>query len=148
MEKSIGRLISILHRQSQIFFNLVLKDFNITSAEYSFLLYLFRNDGITQDDLSKYLYIDKSLTARSVKSLEQKGYVIRKKDTKDKRCNRVYLTKKATDDCEAIRERVNRWSALLSEGMEEETIDTVYTVLETMVRKVEKLDFKKVTEDK
>lgn len=147
MEKSIGRLISILHRQSQIYFNQALREFHITSAEYAFLLYLYRNNGITQDDLSKYLYIDKSLTARSIKSLEQKGYIIRKKDEHDKRFNRVYVTKKAEKNCSKIRKRVYHWSELLTAEMDETTVDIVYAALETMVNKVEQLDFKKETED-
>jgi DNA-binding MarR family transcriptional regulator len=147
MSKSIGRLVSILHRNSQIYFNHVLKDFNITSSEYSFLLYLFHNDGIIQDDLSNYLCIDKAATARAIKSLEEKGYVTRNKDTLDKRCNRVYLTEMAKSYSQDIINRVLHWSEILSENMDKETKDIVYNSLESMVKKVEQMNFKKETED-
>lgn len=137
MQKSIGRFMSILHRQSQIYMNSVLKDFEITSAEYSFLLYLYRNDGVTQEELSTYLYIDKSATARAIKSLEEKGYVIRNKDSVDKRFNHVCLTDKANKYREEIRQRIFHWSEFLTEDLDQETLENLYTILENMVKKVE-----------
>ncbi|MFA9464449.1 MAG: MarR family winged helix-turn-helix transcriptional regulator [Velocimicrobium sp.] len=147
MKKHIGRVLSILHRQSQIYFTHALKEFNLTSAEYPFLMYLYKQDGITQDNLSSYLYIDKAATARSIKSLEQKGYITRSKDTKDKRCNHVYLTPLAKETSEDIKKRVFHWSELLTEGMDIESTDLIYCMLETMVTKVEQMNFKTETED-
>lgn len=147
MKNSIGRLISILHRQSQIYINCVLKEYGITSAEYAFLLYLYKKDGITQDDLSTYLYIDKSATARAIKSLEEKGYIIRSKDSVDKRCNRVYLTEKAKSHEDEIKKRIFKWSQFLTEDMDEETINMTFTLLEGMVEKVERTKLKKEMEE-
>lgn len=135
--KNIGRLVSILHRQSQIYFNYALKEFNITSAEYAFLMYLFRNDGLTQEEMSAYLYIDKSATHRAIKSLERKGYVMRVKDNLDKRYNRVYLTDKAKSHKDEIRQRVWRWSEFLRADLDSETIDLIFESLEKMAKKVE-----------
>jgi len=146
MQKAIGRLVSILHRQSQVYINYALREFDITSAEYSFLLHLYKKDGLTQDDLSGYLYIDKSATARAIKSLEQKGYVIRDKDDADKRCNRVYLSDKAKRYKDEIRKRIWRWSEFLTEELDEESVDMVLSVLQKMVDKVERTDLKKEME--
>jgi DNA-binding MarR family transcriptional regulator len=147
LKNTIGRLISILHRQSQIYITNALKEFNITSSEYAFLLSLYRKDGVTQDELSSYLYIDKSATARAIKSLEEKGYVIRNKDNVDKRCNRVFITEKANTYRAEIFHRVHSWSDFLEEGMDKETIDIVYGFLENMVEKVEKTKIKKEMEE-
>ncbi|MFZ7102404.1 MAG: MarR family winged helix-turn-helix transcriptional regulator [Peptococcaceae bacterium] len=147
MKKSIGRLVSILHRQAQIYINYSLKEFNITSAEYSFLLYLYMNDGITQDELSSFLYIDKSATARAIKSLEEKGYVTKEKDCTDKRCNRIYLTAKARHCKKEIKQRVWRWSEFLTDGLDENTKETLLSVLEKMADKVEKTNLKEKLEE-
>lgn len=120
MKRNIGQLMSILHRQSQVYFNYSLKEFNITSAEYSFLMYLYRKEGATQDELSSYLCIDKAATARAIKSLEEKGYVIKDKDDEDRRCNRIYLTDKAKHHKDEIRQRVWRWSDFLKEGIDKD----------------------------
>lgn len=136
--------MSILHRQAQIYINHALKEFNITSAEYAFLLYLYKKEGITQDALSSYLHIDKAATARAVISLEEKGYVKKDKDPVDKRYNRVYLTDKAIEYRNQIRKRVWHWSEILTEDIDEETKEIVISALEKMVEKVEKIDMKKI----
>lgn len=147
MKKRLGRLISILHRQSQIYFNWVLKDFGITSAEYPILLYLYRDDGANQDKISSYLYIDKSATARAVKSLEQKNYILKLKDTVDKRSNRIYLTDKAKENKDEIRRRIRCWSEFLMEDMDEKTAALMLTKLEEMTNKVERTDIKRALEE-
>jgi len=145
--KNIGRLISILHRQSQIYMNNALKEFNITSGEYSFMMYLYRNDGVTQDELSSYLLIDKAATARAIKSLQEKGYISRNTDSYDKRCKRVYLTDKAKSIKDEVRQKVWDCSDILKEGLDLDTFDVVYKSLDNMVEKIEKLNCKKTTED-
>lgn len=147
MKPGFGRLLSILHRQAQVYINTTLKDFNITSAEYSFLLYLYRQDGATQDEMSSYLYIDKAATARAIKSLEQKGYIIRKKEHTDKRFNHVNLTNKARDYEEAIKQRIFYWSEFLTEDIDPETIKIVFSALEKMVDKVERSNLRKDLEE-
>ena len=147
LKRGFGRLMSILHRQSQVYINWSLKEFGITSAEYSFLLYLYRKEKATQDELSSYLYIDKAATARAVKSLEQKGYVTKDKDNADKRFNRICLTDKARKHEAEIRKRIIRWSDFLTEGMDEETTDIILTALEKMVDKVERTNLKNALEE-
>jgi DNA-binding MarR family transcriptional regulator len=141
--KNIGRLISILHRQAQVYINYTLKELNITSAECAFLLYLYKQDGVTQDVLSSYLYIDKSATARAIKSLEKKGYIKKDRDTADKRCNRVYLTERARGCRDEIRKKIWCWNEFLNEGIDEEDWEKVFAVLEKMVQKVEQANLKK-----
>jgi DNA-binding MarR family transcriptional regulator len=145
--KNIGRLISILHRQSQIYMNNALKEFNITSGEYPFMMYLYKNEGLTQDELSSYLYIDKAATARAIKSLIEKEYLLKYKDNSDKRCNRIYLTDKANKFKNEIRQSVWHCSDILSEDIDLETFNIVYESLNNMVIKIEKLNCKKNTED-
>ena len=147
MKFSIGRLVSILHRQSQVYINKSLKEFNITSAEYFFILYLYSHEGISQDELSTYLYIDKSATARAIKSLEQKDYVIKRKDPFDKRFNRIFLTEKAKKYKGEIKKRVNKWSEFLTEDLDKETVDTLLFLLQDMSNKVEQSDLKKELEE-
>ena len=138
MQKSIGRLISILHRQCQIYSNRALKELNLTSAEYPFLLFLYHQEGKTQEELSTYLYIDKAATARAIKSLEEKGYVDKKHDKSDKRCNRIFLTEKALQAKDTVRNHIHQWSTYLGQGLDEKTYDLVYEALESMVVRIEK----------
>src|SRR5690554_634631 len=146
--RNIGRLISILHRQSQIYINYALKDYNITSAECAFILYLARNEGVTQDEMSSYLYINKSATTRAIKSLENKGYVIKCKDNNDKRCNRIYMSDLAKKNIKKIIHKVHLWSDFLSKDLDTKTHDLIVDALEKIVDKVENTNLKRLLEVK
>lgn len=148
MPRSIGRLISILYRKNQVYMNMTLKEYGITSAEQPFLTCLYSRNGATQDEISCYLNIDKAATTRAIQSLMEKGYVTKEKDPNDKRCNRINITDKAEEVKENIKERLGEWSAFLTEDMDEESKDAVYSALENMVLKVEKTDFKQKWRDK
>lgn len=143
--QSIGRLIAILHRQSQIFTNKALKEFSLTSSEYPFLLTLSHKEGQTQEELSSYLYIDKAATARVIKALIAKGYVRKEQDEQDKRCNRIFLTEKAKKVRSDVHKRIIEWNSYITEGLDEETYQCAFTALQMMVEQVEKKSLKEHT---
>lgn len=138
----IGRLISILYRKNLIYLNMALKPFNLTSAEQPFLMYLFRIDGVSQEELSAYLAIDKASTARVIQSLLEKGYVRKEKSLSDKRYNQIFLTDKAKLYRGQIIENVINWSDFLAEDLDEESAAIMISTLEKMVQKVEATNFK------
>lgn len=144
MKKSVGRLVSILYRKNQVYLNMALKQINITASELPVLLYLYHNDGISQEELSSYLVIDKASTARVVQSLLEKGILRKEKDEKDRRANKVYMTEFGLKQRSIIEEILQQWSNFLTEDQDEQEINTMFTVLEKMVKKVETADFREV----
>lgn len=137
IQYNIGRLISILHRQAQIFHNQQLKELNITSSEFPFLLYLNTSDGVTQETLVQFYGMDKGAVTRTIQSLEDKELIYRAKNKEDMRCNHIYLTPKARILMPELRSRVDRWSAYLKEDLDENEADLLIRVLVKMVDKVE-----------
>ncbi len=144
MEKSVGRLVSILYRKNQIYLNVVLKPLNLTAAELPVFTYLFEHNGVSQEELSSYLVIDKASTARVVQSLLEKGFLRKEKNLTDRRANKVFLTDLAYDQKEKIIKRLQQWTDFLAEGLEEESVNTMFTVLDQMVKKVENADIKDI----
>lgn len=140
VEKSIGRLISILNRHAHMFFNEALKDLDIPSSEQLFLIVLFKEGNMTQEALCTRLRIDKAATARALKSLEQKGYIKREISTNDRRAKTVSTTDKA----EAIKDRLlesrHKWTEILQGDLDPELAHLMYATLEQMVKKVEGLN--------
>ncbi len=148
MEKSVGRLVSILYRKNQVCLNAVLKPLNITSSELPILTYLFRHDGVSQEELSAFLVIDKGSTARMVQSLMKKGFVRKEKDTVDRRANRIFLTELALKQESKIYELLRQWNSFLIEGLEEQSVNIMFTALENMVKKVDNTDFREIWRNK
>ncbi len=94
MNESIGKLTAAIHRNLQIILNHKLTGISIRSGQHDFFYVISRSEGITQKDLSDWLYISKSTTAKAVKNLIDNGYVRKEKDTEDNRFDRLYLTDK------------------------------------------------------
>ena len=133
--------ISALYRQFQIYINNNTKDLQISASEYIFLMEMYKNDNMSQEQLSKNLIIDKSATARAIKSLEEKEYIIRKKDDNDKRTNRIKLTKKGIE----IKDRL---SNLLEEWNNEITSDIDKNLLNTVIDTINKMSIKAIEKNK
>lgn len=139
-EKSIGRLVSILYRQSQQYINCALKRLNVSSSEFIFMMALYNNEGISQENLSELLQINKAATARGIKSLEQKGFVYRIIDEKDRRAYKVYTTDKGKSCKEKMYTVRKGWTDLMAEGMDEETFNTIYNYLKATTERVQRID--------
>ena len=138
---NIGKFIGILNRQFQMYINTALNDTDLSFSEYIFLVNLYDNEGINQEELSSILFINKSATARAMKILEEKQFLIRKTCDKDKRAKRLYLTDKGREFKEYICSLLENWMNLITNGMNGETIDIVANGLQFMAEKTRDPDY-------
>ena len=113
----LGKYISLIHRQANVFFTKEFSKFGFGSGQYMFLIHLYKNDGISQEELSDLVNIDKGTTAKSIKKLETEGFVMRVKDKNDKRINRVYLTPKALEIKDEFLSSINAWENTLTSNL-------------------------------
>ena len=64
-----------------------------TAQEYDLLSQLvLHNEGMTPANLSKAMYLNKTIVSRLVDKLNKDGYVIKKQDEYDKRSYSVFIT--------------------------------------------------------
>ena len=138
---NIGKFIGILNRQFQMYINTALNDIDLSFSEYIFLVNLYDNEGINQEELSSILFINKSATARAMKILEEKQLLIRKTCDKDKRAKRLYLTDKGRESKKDICSLLENWMNLITNGMNGETIDIVANGLQFMAEKTRDPDY-------
>ena len=115
--QSVGNYISIIHRTGSSFLSKEFSKFNIGSGQYMYLIHLYKNDGLSQEELTEILNIDKGTTAKSIKKLETEGFVMRVKDKNDKRINRVYLTPKALEIKDEFLSSINAWENTLTSNL-------------------------------
>ena len=115
--QSVGKYISIIHRTGSSFLSKEFSKFNIGSGQYMYLIHLYKNDGLSQEELTEILNIDKGTTAKSIKKLETEGFVMRVKDKNDKRINRVYLTPKALEIKDEFLLSINSWENMLTSNL-------------------------------
>ena len=99
---SFIRQLNITTRCGNRFRELRLSDTGLSGCQVPYLFVLYRRPGISQEELSKALYINKSNVARQLSLLEREGYVRRENLPEDKRVSLVYPTEKAI----AIKKRI------------------------------------------
>lgn len=131
--ESIGKYISILYRSGAIYLNKSFDKYNIGSGQYSFLIFLSHSEGVTQEEMSCKLSIDKGTTAKALKKLEEEGYVKRSVDEKDKRAHRVYLTDEGRNIIDDVFEVLYNWNNILTADFTEEEKELALKLLQRMI---------------
>jgi len=74
----------------------------LTRAQWLALTRLHRRPGASQSDLAETLEIEKAPAGRLIDRLELNGWVERRPDAKDRRINRIYLSRQAEDVLEEL----------------------------------------------
>lgn len=147
---SIGRNIFIVDKYFKLFFRNSLKNYDLNTAEGMVLLALFGQDGKndmeilsaihygqfnkTQDQIIDELHYDKSVMARTMQSLENKGYVLRNDNPEDSRSYIFTITEKAQNFKPKLIEVLSEWNNLLLKDVE--NLEIVKSSLEKMCENV------------
>lgn len=130
--EAIGKYISMLYRAGNVYFNKNLEAYNIGSGQYPFIICLYFHDGITQEELSCNLCIDKGTTAKAIKKLIEDGYVKREIDEKDKRAYKVHLTEEGRKTAAYIFKVLDSWNDILTSGFSKEEKELALKLLKRM----------------
>lgn len=93
-------------------------DFNGYECQY--IMCICHNPGMTQDQISKHLCIDKSNVTRRLATLEENGYIERKPMESDKRNMVVYPTEKAMSVIKYVKEINQNWQDYITSDLTEE----------------------------
>ena len=81
---------------------------DITIEQWSVLYHLWKQDGLSQQQLCEATFRDKPSITRLVDNLEKLGLVKRVSSKEDRRINKIYLTKEATALQEQTMELANQ----------------------------------------
>lgn len=109
--------------------NFKTKGIDITVEQWSVLYHLWREDGISQQDLCNQSFRDKPSITRLVDNLEKIKLVKRTPSKEDKRINRIFLTAKGKKLQEITMEMANQTLFEALDGVSEKNIEMCKTVL-------------------
>ncbi|MGL4873497.1 MAG: MarR family winged helix-turn-helix transcriptional regulator [Clostridium sp.] len=134
----IGKYISRLYRRSLVYLNNNLKEYNITSSEYMYIINIPDNESVNLTYLSHKLSVDPALTTKVINNLVKKGFIEKVKSKVDKRSYEVYLTEKGSKVKPEIFNVLSEWVFLMTEGMDDDEKKEIMSKLEYMVDNTEK----------
>jgi len=131
--RSLGRKFGIIARNIQIIVRETLRDSSIGSGQFMFLHRIFLNDGISQQELSRILDVDKATCARAVFKLARAGYVRRKPDGEDHRLHHLHLTDEGIEIMPRIKRTMQMVTDICASGLSGEEQDELLRLLDMVV---------------
>ena len=127
---SIGKLISYINRLNQKNLARSFKEYDIGSGgHHSYLKAILQRPGVNQDQLTTDLKFDKATTARSVRQLEEAGYIERRTDPNDRRAYLLYPTERAKAFEPMLHEILQDANAQLTRSLSTEEKEQLWQLL-------------------
>jgi MarR family transcriptional regulator, transcriptional regulator for hemolysin len=140
----INKSISIIERSNILYRNEVFKEYGLKGYQASYLLEINKHPGISQEQLTKDMHIDKSNVARGLISLSESGYITRVQDTNDMRFILLYPTDEGIKLAQKISVILKKQRAYLLQDFEESDLLKLMEYLEKLkLRASELLEIEK-----
>ena len=110
------------------------KQLGLTPAQWKVILVLNIMDGLTQKEIAEKINIDGSTLVPVIDKMEQAGLVERRADPKDRRNNRIYLTKKSESTVDSIIAIILQLRKIIYHGISEDEINATKNVLKLLIK--------------
>lgn len=101
-----------------------IKNEDINSGEFPFLLVLNEKDKITQKELADSLRTSEGLVTRVLKKLEKNNYITRETDPNNKRRNIITITNKGREITKKIITYQNNWEKTVFSFLRDDELNT------------------------
>ena len=130
--------INLVSRSAEVFREERLKDCGIRGCQSKYVLVIAQNPGVSQEDISRMLFVNKSNVARQIGFLETAGFVKKVGNDRDRRAVHLYPTEKLLGALPRVKEVLAEWRALVTEGFTEEEKGELARLSEKMVENARK----------
>ncbi|NLO86169.1 MAG: MarR family transcriptional regulator [Clostridiales bacterium] len=139
MQSRIMKHIHHISRCSTLYRDLQLKDSGLTGYQAPYLPIIYRNPGLTQDELAKKLHVNRSSVTRQLALLEEDGFVTRQRSHSDKRSIQVYPQEKLNAAMPELRKIFANFRAAITDQMTAQEVHTLTVLLEKLSQRAEEL---------
>ena len=101
-------------------------------------MFLYTNgEGVKQEDIVAGVAVSKPAISRTIMSLENKGYIVRKPNTLDKRSHLVYLTEKARRVEEFIQKQYEDLVRVAAIGIPDDKIEEFIEIFQKVAENLD-----------
>lgn len=121
-----------LARFRAIIFDAKLKPHDMTMSQGFVLVHLWRENGLRQLDLAGRMQVATVTVSKLIDRLEERGFVERRADAKDRRSNRVFATDKGLAQVKTLTKTVLEVDKIANAGLDPEELAITLKVLGQM----------------
>lgn len=113
---------------------------DLTEMQTRVIGYLYRNfdQDVFQKDIEKEFYVRRATVSVLLRSMEMKQLIVRESVPYDARLKKVMLTEKAKSIALVAQQEVERFEAMLREGIPPEDMEAFFRVMAMIRRNIEK----------
>ncbi|MBM3489464.1 MAG: MarR family transcriptional regulator [Alphaproteobacteria bacterium] len=104
-DRNIGFLLHDAARLMRVSYDRRMRALGLTRSQWWVMTFLYFHQGASQTALSEELEIERATLGRLLDRLEQKGWIARRSDSRDRRVKRVYLTGAVEELMQTMRAR-------------------------------------------
>lgn len=115
----VGKLIGIIAKSQALYYNNMLDELNINNSQLHILFELKNESNINQDKIASRCNTNKGAIARSIKKLEDNGFITRTIDENNRRQNIISLTDRGLMTLDKSREIVENFENYLFDNIED-----------------------------
>lgn len=131
--KDLSKFISVTHRRLQVHYSELMKKLGITSGQYIYVICVYEHPGLTQDEISQLMIINKSTVTKMLSQLELAGFITRKGNPGDKRSYHIFPTDKASAIYPEIIKIKEEWHHKMTEGLTDIERDVWEKIMEKVM---------------
>lgn len=125
-----------LPRQLRRIIDDALAGYELSRTQWRLLAYVFRQEGLTQTELGRYLEVERASAGLAIDALEKKALVARHQHPDDRRVWRIMPTDKAKGLLRELRDTVDEVYAQLFRGFSESELDQLGSFFERIAQNI------------
>ncbi len=129
LERNLEFLIHNLARLLDKAYDRKVKSLGLTRSQWWVLAHLVNRDGVTQTELAEVLEVGKAALGNLLKRLEEKSWVVRRPDPRDRRAMRVFLAPAAEAVIDAMWDAGRDLHRAVAAGMSQDQVDRLVDLL-------------------
>ena len=114
-----------------------LRSHDISGAQWKVIVTLAISDGLNQKEAADFLSLDSSTLVPVLDKLEKGGFIIRRPDPKDRRNNRIFITKKSESVIDLIVDTILKLRRNVYKGISTQDIEITKKVLQKVTENAE-----------
>lgn len=127
-----GAVVSLIYRSRYVFLNDRLRPLGLSAGQLPILMLLSKEQNIMQDRLVRHYHLDKGTIARSVRKLEDGGYIRRITDPTNRRAVRLFLTDKGEGITPVLKAINHEWEELVCASLSGHEREMLISLIRTV----------------
>lgn len=132
IENSVGFLLAKAYQRAWALFKEELDPHDLTPPQFGLMGFLWRQDGMTQVELSEKSQVDRTTVGGLIDRLEKIGMVERQPHPQDRRAHMIRVTTKGKEMESLLTEVAQRSTARFTVGLDQKDVNELLRILEIL----------------